>query len=91
MHSIVAILVLAAAPMVCAQGEPELIEKIIAEGKHNSKVWDHLTYLSEEIGPRLTTSSNLTEACAWTRDSFASFGLTNVQLWKWGEYPSPDN
>lgn len=69
-----------------SQGDPEVIAKVIEEGKNHSQVWDHLTYLSEEIGPRLTGSTALDRAHAWTRDRFRSFGL-DTYLQKWGEIP----
>ncbi len=69
------------------QGDPDTIDKIIDEGKNNSKVWEHLTYLSEEIGTRLTGSTGKVQADAWMRDMFKEFGLSNVHLHKWGEIP----
>ena len=39
------------------------------------------------IGPRLTSSSNLEKAQAWAMAKFKSWGLQNVHLEKWGEYP----
>ncbi len=79
--------VLFAARMVFAQGDPAVIAKIIDEGKNRNQAWEHLTYLSEQIGPRLTGSSRLLQANAWTRDKFASFGLSNAHLYKWGDVP----
>lgn len=67
------------------QGDPETVDRIIAEGKNNSQVWDHLTYLSEEIGTRLTGSSGKMRANVWMRDKFNEYGLSNVHLDKWGE------
>ena len=67
------------------QGDPEVVGKIIDEGKNSSQVWEHLEYLSENIGTRLTGSTGLMEANAWTRDMFRSFGLRNARLQKWGE------
>ena len=48
---------------------------------------DHLDVLCNRIGPRLTGSDNLTHACEWTRDRFASFGISNARLESWGEFP----
>jgi hypothetical protein len=48
---------------------------------------DHLDWLSNRIGPRLTSSDNLQEACEWTRDRFASFGIEDARLEEWGEFP----
>lgn len=67
------------------QGDPEVVASIIKEGKENSHVWDYLTYISEEIGARLTGSTNLAIANAWTRDEFKRLGLHNARLQKIGE------
>jgi hypothetical protein len=39
------------------------------------------------IGPRLTGSDGLTNACEWARDTFEEFGLSNSHLDKWAEWP----
>jgi len=78
---------LALAPLAGGQGDPEVVARIIEEGKTSNQVWDHLMYLSEEIGPRLTGSSNLEEANHWTKEKFESFGLSNVHLQQWGTIP----
>jgi len=83
--SVFASLYLASAAL--AQGDPAIVAKIIDEGKNRSQVWKHLEHLSHEIGTRLTGSSGLIEANAWTRDQFAAFGLSNAHLHKWGEVP----
>ncbi|MFN8140273.1 MAG: M20/M25/M40 family metallo-hydrolase [Fimbriimonadales bacterium] len=70
-----------------AQGDPEIIAKILDEGKSRSQVMRHLEFLTVNIGPRLTGSSRLTTACNWTRDKFASFGLSSSKLEQWGEIP----
>ena len=46
------------------QGDAEVIGRIVEEGKNNSRVWEYLTYLSEDIGPRLTGSTRMMEANA---------------------------
>jgi len=65
----------------------EVIAAIIDEGKNNSEVWETLTYISEEIGPRLTGSSALERANVWSRDRFTELGLTGARLHRWGEVP----
>lgn len=79
------LLVLSQAPT--AQGDPEAIERLLYEGKENSRVWETLTYLCEEIGPRLTGSLRLLRANGWTRDEFHRLGLKNAHLHRWGEVP----
>jgi carboxypeptidase Q len=63
------------------------VERIISAGREDSQVMDHLDVLSNRIGPRLTSSDNLTNACEWVRDRFASFGIDNARLEEWGEFP----
>lgn len=62
------------------------IQKAVQEGKYNSQVMQLLKELTT-IGPRLTSSSNLDKAEAWAMAKFKSWGLQNVHLEKWGEYP----
>ncbi len=75
------------ASALSAQGDPATIERLLVEGKENSHVWDTLTYLSEDIGVRLTGSSALQRANEWTRDEFERLGLTNAHLASWGTIP----
>ena len=65
----------------------EEVEKIIAAGKGESQVMDHLDMLTNRIGPRLTSSDGLQTACEWARDKFAEFGLKDARLERWGEFP----
>jgi carboxypeptidase Q len=69
-----------------AQGDPAVIEKIIAEGKSNSKAMELIRDLTD-IGPRLSSSTYLSKAEQWTMDRFTDFGLVNVHREQWGEYP----
>src|SRR5205085_1203207 len=41
--------------------------RIIAAGRAESRVMEHLDVLCNRIGPRLTGSDNLRRACAWAR------------------------
>ena len=63
------------------------VERIVSAGNEESQVMDHLDVLCNRIGPRLTGSDNLTNACEWVRDRFASFGINNAHLESWGEFP----
>lgn len=69
---------------------PEVIDKIVAEGKENSQVQEHLDVICNRLGPRLTGSDGLQNACEWARDRFASMGL-EARLEKWGEFPTGFN
>jgi carboxypeptidase Q len=61
--------------------------KVIALGRAENRVMEHLDHLVNRIGPRLTGSDNFRNACAWARERFESFGLVNCRLEKWGEFP----
>jgi hypothetical protein len=63
------------------------VERIVSTGHEESQVMDHLDWLCNRIGPRLTGSDNLTNACEWVRDRFASYGIDNARLETWGEFP----
>src|SRR5580698_9303326 len=63
------------------------VEKIVSVGHEESRVMDHLDVLCNRIGPRLTGSDNLTNACEWARDRFISFGIDNARIEQWGEFP----
>ncbi len=65
----------------------DTILKIIDEGKNRNQTFQHLTYLCEQIGPRLTGSSRLETANNWVAEQFKSFGMTNVRLHEWGQLP----
>jgi len=68
-----------------AMGEAAMIEAIIEEGSQRNRVMDHLTFLCDEIGPRLTGSSNVERANHWVAQQFRAWGLENVHLDEWGE------
>ncbi len=68
-------------------GKSADVERILSVGHEPSQVMDHLDVLCNRIGPRLTGSDNLTNACEWARDRFASFGIDNARLEQWGEFP----
>ncbi len=70
-----------------AQGDPDVVARIIDEGKNRSQVWQTLTYISKEIGPRLTGSAGLERANVWARDTFTKYGLTGARLQRWGDIP----
>ena len=60
------------------------IERIKDEGMNRSQVMQTLSYLSDVIGPRLTSSPGMKRANEWTRDQMAGWGLQNAHLEAWG-------
>ncbi len=78
-------------PFLAGAGEEKVrspeVQRIVSAAHEGSRVMEHLDVLVNRIGPRLTGSDNLTNACEWTRDRFASFGIDNARLEQWGEFP----
>lgn len=54
-----------------------------AEVKDNNRLLENLRFLSDEIGPRVTGSSNLERANKWAAERMKATGLTNVRLEPW--------
>lgn len=62
------------------------IDKIKDEGMNRSQVMQHLSYLTDVIGGRLTNSPNMKRANEWTRDTMAKWGMQNAKLEAWGPF-----
>ena len=62
------------------------IERIKDEGMNRSQVMQTLSYLTDVIGPRLTSSPGMKRANEWTRDQMAKWGLQNAHLEAWGPF-----
>src|SRR6185295_12570494 len=63
-----------------------VVDAMIREERENSRVMDYLAHLTEAIGPRLTGSTRLDQACEWTRSEFEKMGL-RTRLEEWGSFP----
>jgi len=62
------------------------IDKIRDEGMNRSQVMNHLSYMTDVIGGRLTNSPNMKRANEWTRDTMAKWGMQNAKLEAWGPF-----
>ena len=84
------IAVLLALPvLVFAQTEPvdlDMVHRIRQEGLKNSRIRDISFHLTDVIGPRLSGSTGLSNAYAWTSGKFQEWGLSNVEVAPWGEF-----
>jgi hypothetical protein len=54
--------------------------RLLELGLTDNRVEEPLRYLSKEIGPRLTGSTNLQRAAQWAEERFAALGL-DARLW----------
>jgi hypothetical protein len=62
------------------------VHQIKDEAFKNSKVMDHLFYLTDVNGPRLTNSPGQRAAADWAVKSLKSWGIENARLEKWGTF-----
>ncbi len=55
-------------------------------GLEQSQVMDHLSWMCDVYGPRLTGSPNLRKAQRWAAETLTGWGLKNAALEEWGEF-----
>ena len=60
--------------------DKKIIERVKADAE---QLKADLTYLTTQIGPRLTGSPQLDQASHWTQEQFKSLGLENAHLESW--------
>jgi hypothetical protein len=60
-----------------------MIAKIREEGLHRSQVMDHVSWLSDVYGPRLTGSPTIKQASLWAQKKFKEWGLANIHEEGW--------
>jgi len=83
-------LLLLAFLLPAAWGQPKLdlglVSRIKTEAYDHSKVMDHLSWLSDVYGPRLTASPEFFQAADWAAGRLREIGLSNVHLEPWGPF-----
>ncbi len=88
--ALLAALIAPAMPLA-AQEAPEKIDlavlhQIKAEAFQRSQVMEHLFYISDVYGPRVSGSPNHRAAAEWIVKRLESYGLQNVHLEPWGPF-----
>jgi hypothetical protein len=74
---------------VAAEEKPDpllVVHKIKAEAYAGSHVADHLFWLTDVNGPRLTNSPGYKSAAAWAVERLKSFGASKPHLESWGPF-----
>jgi carboxypeptidase Q len=66
--------------------DPGVVDRIKTEAFDHSKVMDHLYYLTDIYGPRLTGSPEFGEAAKWAMDRLKSYGVLNIHTESWGPF-----
>jgi hypothetical protein len=83
---LVMLLAASAATFVLAQSDRldyVMLGSIRDEGLNRSQVMDHVSWLSDVYGPRLTGSPGIQQASEWTMKTFREWGLANVHQERW--------
>ncbi len=82
------LLLAVAAPIAYGQAKLDLgvVSRIKTEAYDHSKVMDHLSWMSDVYGPRLTASPEFFEAAEWAAKRMREIGLSNVHLESWGPF-----
>ncbi len=62
------------------------VDFLKTEGLENSQVMEHLSWICDVYGPRLTGSPNLRQAQEWAKGTFEEWGLQNAQFHDWGPF-----
>ena len=81
-----AVLFLAALPMLGQGVDLGVVDRIKSEAFARSKVMDHLYYLTDVHGGRLTGSTEYEEAAAWAVGRLKEYGIANVHTEHWGPF-----
>lgn len=63
-----------------------VIHQIKQEAFQNGKVMDHLFYLTDVNGPRLTASPGFQSAAEWIVKEIQGWGISNARLESWGQF-----
>src|SRR5262245_53814723 len=88
MNRIMLLLVLLAPLPARTDEAPDLavVHRVKTEAFENSKVMDHLFYLTDVNGPRLTGSPGFASAARWAVTELEKMGASNPHLEKWGPF-----
>src|SRR5271156_635609 len=60
-----------------------VIQRIKTEAFQNSKVMDHLFWITDVYGPRLTGSPGFTAAANWTVKRLKDYGIDDAAIEPW--------
>ena len=86
--SLLAAVALSAMPAAAADEKVDLatVHRIKSEAFQSGKVMDHLFWLTDANGPRLTGSPGFRSAADWAVRSLQQWGASKAHLEKWGPF-----
>ncbi len=73
---------------LCAEEKVDLavVQRIKTEAFQNSKVMDHLFWITDVYGPRLTGSPGFTAAANWVVKQLKEYGIDDAATQPWGKF-----
>jgi carboxypeptidase Q len=82
------ILLCLSAAALCAEEKVDLavVQRIKREAFQDSKVMDHLFWLTDVYGPRLTGSPGFTAAANWAVKRLKEYGIEDAATREWGKF-----
>ena len=88
MRRAILVMALAASAAVFARAQTDTLDyamlgRIRDEGLSRSQVMDHISWLSDVYGPRLTGSPGIQQAGEWAMKTLNEWGLSNVHQERW--------
>jgi carboxypeptidase Q len=75
MRKLIALLFVLALPAFAQDAAPQNAERLMARALESNAAWETLSYLTDEIGPRLSGSRGAALAVRWTTERFRSWGI----------------
>lgn len=75
MRKFIALLFLFALPAFAQDAAPQNAERLMMRALESNTAWETLSYLTDEIGPRLSGSRGAALAVKWTTERFRSWGI----------------
>jgi len=74
------------APAAAEEVDLAVVHRIKAEAFQNGQVMDHLFFLTDVNGPRLTASPGERAAARWAIERLKSWGVTSARSEPWGRF-----
>jgi hypothetical protein len=87
-HHVITIILFAAIslPVLSEDVELEVIHRIKQEAFEGSQVMDHLFWMTDVNGPRLSNSPGYQSGAEWAVKTMRGWGMKNAALEPWGEF-----
>ena len=71
-------------PVVAQPVDYAMLAAIRDEGLRRSQAMDHISWLSDVYGPRVTGTPAIEQAGAWAMEKLRAWGLSNVRAERFG-------